>query len=158
MKTGVSSDSQFLVNAAKNHMAQFAIEFGDIPPVKVCARILQQYQYQYKKYLNSTILLVGYDNMEGPCIYAATHGGSIFKECYASNGSGSTYVKGYLDKNYKPNMTRQEAKDLLKSAVALAIFRDGSSGGCIRMVDINRDGVTREYYAGGDIPYPKSYN
>ena len=38
------------MTAVKNNLAQFAIEYGDIPPVKVAARIMQQYQYAYKKY------------------------------------------------------------------------------------------------------------
>lgn len=52
-------------------------------------------------------------------------------------------------------MTRQEAKELLKNAITLAMFRDGNSGGIIRMVDIRKDGVTREYFSGNEIQFPE---
>ena len=158
LKAGTSSDSQFLVTQAKNYLSQFTIEYGEVPPVKVAARILQQFQYMYKKYLDCVLIVAGVDNLEGPCVYSVGQGGTTIKMNIASNGSGSTYVMGYLDKNYKQGMTRQEAKDLLKNAVTLAIFRDGSSGGVIRLLDIRKDGITREYFAGHEIKYPVPNN
>ena len=47
-------------------------------------------------------------------------------------GSGSTYLYGFVDANYKKNMSKDECVDLAKRAVTLAINRDGSSGGCCR--------------------------
>lgn len=64
------------------------------------------------------------------------------------SGSGSTFVWGFVDANYKANMTKTECKEFIKSAIALAIYRDSSSGGCIRLLDITQDGCQREY-----IPY-----
>jgi len=34
---------------------------------------------------------------------------------YAMSGSGSTYITGFIDANYKPNMSRAAVKDFLKS-------------------------------------------
>jgi len=45
-------------------------------------------------------------------------------------------------------MTKDEAVDFLKSAVALACYRDGSSGGIIRMIDLTAEKVERTY-----VPY-----
>jgi 20S proteasome subunit beta 1 len=45
-------------------------------------------------------------------------------------------------------MTRFEAKEFVKSCIALACFRDTSSGGVIRLIDITKEGVEREY-----VPY-----
>ena len=41
---------------------------------------------------------------------------------------------------------------ILCLAVALAIFRDGSSGGVIRMAAVNKDGVERKVLMGNEIP------
>ena len=38
------------------------------------------------------------------------------------------------------------------SGLALAIARDGSSGGVIRMAIITEDGVERSVFTGADIP------
>lgn len=66
-------------------------------------------------------------------------------EDWALSGSGSTFIWGYFDAHYKPNMTKDEAVNFLKSAIALACYRDGSSGGIIRLLDITKDKLTRDY-------------
>lgn len=40
-------------------------------------------------------------------------------------------------------MTREEAEEFVCMAVALAMSRDGSSGGVIRLVTINKEGTTK---------------
>ena len=51
-------------------------------------------------------------------------------------GSGSGFIYGYCDANYKANMTLEEAKKFCVTAVSLAMRRDGSSGGAIRLTNI----------------------
>ena len=155
LKSGSAADTQFLLQTTKNYISQFAVDYDDKPPVKVAARILQQYQYEYKDYLSANIILCGVDNLEGPCIYSVGLGGTTLKQNIAMSGSGSTYVFGYIDNNYKPNMTKQEAKDFLRNAVALAMYRDNYSGGTIRMLDITKDGVTRDYIPFDQIKFPQ---
>jgi 20S proteasome subunit beta 1 len=46
-------------------------------------------------------------------------------------------------------MSKAEAKEFIKSCIALAIFRDSSSGGIIRLLDITEKGIERDY-----VPYP----
>ena len=155
LKSGSAADTQFLLQTTKNYISQFAVDYDDKPPVKVAARILQQYQYEYKDYLSAGIILCGVDNLEGPCIYSVGLGGTTLKQNIAMSGSGSTYVFGYIDNNYKPNMTKQEAKDFLRNAVALAMYRDNHSGGTIRMLDITKDSVTRDYIPFDQIKFPQ---
>ncbi len=61
-------------------------------------------------------------------------------------------MSGFCDTQYRPGMTRKECRDFLVSAVSLAMFRDSSSGGIIRLVDITKDGVTREYISRDQLP------
>ncbi|KAM1313041.1 hypothetical protein ACFX2F_017118 [Malus domestica] len=49
-------------------------------------------------------------------------------------------------------MTKDEAEQLVVKAVSLAIARDGASGGVVRTVVINSEGVTRNYYPGDKLP------
>ena len=53
---------------------------------------------------------------------------------------------------YREGMSRQEAEDMVKEALALAMSRDGSSGGVIRLCTINAEGVERKMFHGPDIP------
>ena len=59
------------------------------------------------------------------------------------SGSGSTFIYGYKDANWQPGMSLDEAKQFIKSAISLACYRDGSSGGIIRMVSITEAGIER---------------
>ena len=45
-------------------------------------------------------------------------------------------------------MTLDQAREFIKSAIPLAAYRDGSSGGVIRMISITEAGTERSY-----IPY-----
>ena len=49
-------------------------------------------------------------------------------------------------------MSRQEAQDMVKEALALAMSRDGSSGGVIRLCTVNAEGVERQLFKGPEIP------
>lgn len=67
------------------------------------------------------------------------------------SGSGSTFIWGYFDANYKPNMTKEEAIEFVKSAISLACYRDGSSGGIIRLLSITPEKVEREFVSYHDF-------
>ena len=86
-------------------------------------------------------------------------------------GSGSTYIYGYCDAHFKQDMTKEECIEFVKTckaltkskftfdsyspcclALALAVGRDGSSGGVIRIASIEEGGVERRVYTGTDIP------
>ena len=108
--------------------------------------------YQYKDQLGAAIIVGGWDEKEGGCVYQIPLGGSLFKVGIAVGGSGSTFIQGFIDANYKEGKTKAELKEFVKHAISLAMFRDGSSGGCVRIVDINKDGVHKEYFPHEDLP------
>ncbi|KAK2971004.1 hypothetical protein RJ640_001518 [Escallonia rubra] len=78
---------------------------------------------------------------------------SLFALCLVEGiRSGSTYLYGFFDQEWKEGMTKDEAEKLVVKAVSLAIARDGASGGVVRTVIINSDGVTRNFYPGDSLP------
>ena len=56
------------------------------------------------------------------------------------SGSGSTYIMGMMDSDYRPGMVEEEAIAFAKKLVKHAALRDGSSGGVIRWV-LLKDGA-----------------
>ena len=90
----------------------------------------------------------GWDPYKGYQIYQVNSSGLCTEDDWALSGSGSTFIWGYVDANYKPNMSKLECAEFIKSCIALAIYRDSSSGGIIRLLDITKDKVEREY-----VPY-----
>lgn len=49
-------------------------------------------------------------------------------------------------------MSREEAERLVIDAIALAMARDGSSGGMARLVTINQEGCSKRLVKGDQIP------
>ena len=115
-----------------------------MPLVETAAKVVQGLFYKNQGALRGSMLVSGWDRLKGPQIYDVSHGNCIESKI-AYHGSGSVFMAGYLDKYFREGMSKAEAYDLLKEAVSLATYRDGSSGGCIRMMDITEEGCTREY-------------
>ena len=90
----------------------------------------------------------GWDPYKGFQIYSVNQTGFFRKTDFALSGSGSTFIYGYADANFNPDMTLDQAKQFIKSAISLACYRDSSSGGVIRMISITEDGCERSF-----IPY-----
>lgn len=70
------------------------------------------------------------------------------KQKFAIGGSGSSYIYGLMDSLYRENMTKEECKEFCKKCISHAMARDGSSGGVIRLVVIDKDGVEKECILG----------
>ena len=64
---------------------------------------------------------------------------------YAIGGSGSSYITGFIDRNWRAGMSMDEGRQFCLRAVAHAFNRDGSSGGCVRIVTISKDGYREEF-------------
>lgn len=84
------------------------------------------------------MIIAGYDHRHGGQVYSIPLGGSLHKAPYAIGGSGSTYIYGYCDANWKEGMNEDEGINFVKGALTQAIKWDGSSGGVIRMVVLTK--------------------
>lgn len=85
-------------------------------------------------------------------VYNITLGGSVLQQPFAISGSGSGYIYGFCDANFKEGMSKAEAEEFVVKALSLAMSRDGSSGGVIRTVVIDEEGVERKFRSGKEIP------
>ena len=92
------------------------------------------------------LIIAGWDERHGGQVYSIPLGGSLHKQAYAIGGSGSTYIYGYCDANWKEGMEEQDAVNFVKGALREAIKWDGSSGGVIRMVVLTKKGADRHLY------------
>ena len=68
-------------------------------------------------------------------------------------GSGSSYIYGFVDANFRPGMSRDECLTFVRAALSHAMARDGSSGGVIRTVVIDAAGVDRGFIPGDKLPF-----
>lgn len=99
------------------------------------------------------VIVAGWDPVSGGAVYNIPLGGSCIPMPFALGGSGSTFIYGLVDAEFKENMTKDEALALCKKAVAHAMARDGSSGGSIRTLVATKEGNVREFVSGNALPY-----
>lgn len=85
------------------------------------------------------LIIGGYDNTGGYVFSLDAAGGAI-PDKYTSAGSGSPYVFGVLEDNYKDDITVNEGIDLAVRSITAAKNRDSASGGMINVAVINKDG------------------
>lgn len=152
-RSGSAADTQAVADMVKYYLQMQAsqLPFDEKPTTKVAASIFQEICYNNKDNLTAGIICAGYDKKVGGSVYLIPIGGSIHKQEYAIAGSGSTFIYGWCNENYKPNMEKDETVQFIKTALAEAIKWDGSSGGVIRMVILTAAGVERLIF------YPDEY-
>ncbi|KAH7958506.1 hypothetical protein HPB49_002098 [Dermacentor silvarum] len=128
------------------------METGQPAKVETAANIFRELCYNYRDQLVAGIICAGWDRQNGGQVYMVPLGGMLLRQPVAMGGSGSTYLYGYVDANYKPGMTKEECLKFVTNAIGLAIARDGSSGGVVRLGVITKDGVERMVLTGDEIP------
>ena len=152
-RSGSAADTQTISDYVRHILAQHTVSVGGVPQVSVAAHIFQQLCYQNKDNLLAGIICAGWDDKEGGSVWSIPIGGTLIQQPYSIGGSGSGYIYGYCDANFKEGMSRDECISFVKNALALAMARDGSSGGVIRLAIIDAQGVERQVFTGNDIPY-----
>ncbi|KAL9655411.1 hypothetical protein ABK040_011252 [Willaertia magna] len=155
-RSGSAADTQQISDYVKFFLKMHAVEIGNtLPLVETAANLFKDFCYNYKDNLLAGIICAGWDEKNGGTVYSIPLGGSMVREPYAIGGSGSAYIYGYCDANYKKEMNEEECKDFVRKALSLAMARDGSSGGIVRLAVIKKEGVYREVHhegQGGTLP------
>jgi 20S proteasome subunit beta 1 len=77
----------------------------------------------------------------------------MIKQKITSTGSGSVFIAGFMDVNYNENFNKQSAIEFVKTSISLAVNRDNSSGGGVRVVDITEDGFVRHEFSFNELGF-----
>jgi len=109
--------------------------------------------YQNKDQLSAGVIVAGWDPVEGGQVYNVVMGGSCLKQSFALGGSGSLFIYGLLDAEFREGMSEEEARTLVKKAVSHAMARDGSSGGMVRTMTVKAEGNFRDVTTGNSLPF-----
>lgn len=105
--------------------------------------MLKQRLFQYQGYISAYLILGGID-CTGPSLHTIHAHGSSDQLPYVTMGSGSLAAMAFLEANYKPDMDRESAMNLVKDAISAGIFNDLGSGGQVNLTVIER-GKTETY-------------
>jgi len=138
---GMVSDAQYLVNLMKAEIILYKLESGEEMSVKAAANLLATIMYARHFYPFFTQMILGGVDRKGGLLYSFDPSGSCIPEEYVSTGSGSPFVYGVLEKDFKKGMSMANAKELARSAIRAAVGRDMASGGHkIWMAEITKEG------------------
>ena len=151
-RSGSAADTQAVADIVKYRLNLFQMENNIEPTVHAAANIFRDICYNYREQLTAGIICAGWDERNGGQAYCIPVGGMLIREPIVIGGSGSSYIYGFVDSTFRVGMPEQECVDFVLKAVTLALTRDGSSGGCVRIGIINNDGCRRKLYLGNELP------
>ncbi|KAL8601425.1 Proteasome subunit beta type-6 [Nucella lapillus] len=151
-RSGSAADTQAIADIVKYHLDFYRTEMGEEPQVHTAANVFRELCYDHRDNLSAGIIVAGWDKMNGGQVYSVPIGGMLQRQPFAIGGSGSTYVYGYVDAEFRLGMKKDDCLSFVSQAVSLAISRDGSSGGIVRMAAISKEGVGRYTLAGDQLP------
>jgi 20S proteasome subunit beta 1 len=155
-RSGSAADTQALTDYVHFYLSQLELTTGRPPTVKTAAHLMRRMIYDNKDSLSAGVIIAGYDDVDGGSVYSIALGGTCLKLPFATGGSGSVFIQGLLDSQFRLGMTQDEARKLAKTACAHAMCRDGSSGGVVRTVAITAEGVHRDYTQGNQLLFGPS--
>ncbi|KAF8076232.1 nucleophile aminohydrolase, partial [Lyophyllum atratum] len=151
-RSGSAADTQAVADIVHYSLQMYSQTAGEPPSVHHAASVFQKLCYENKDQLSAGIIVAGWDKDAGPSVYNIPLGGGLFRQPWAIGGSGSTYVYGYCDATYQDGWGRDETVNFVKNTLSLAMSRDGSSGGVIRMCVITEEKVERLFVPGDQLP------
>jgi len=138
---GGVADAQNLVDTMRYNANLYRLQSKERMPVKSAARLCSNilFNQRYFPYYVQ-IIMAGYTIDEGSNIYNIDLFGSMTTEKFISTGSGSPVAYGYLESEFKDNMSVNEAYKVAMQAIAAAIRRNAGTGDGINVVIIDKNG------------------
>ena len=138
---GGVADAQKLVDTKRYNANIYRLQNKEHMPVKSAARLCSNilFNQRYFPYYVQ-IIMGGFTEQEGGTIYNIDLFGSITTEKFISTGSGSPVAYGYLESEFKDNMSVHDAYKVAMQAIAAAIRRNAGTGDNINVVIIDKNG------------------
>jgi 20S proteasome subunit beta 1 len=147
-RSGSAADTQMLAHVTKQQILDRSYRYGMATTVSQTARLMESLIGSSSDELGVSLLIAGYDTSNGAGrIYSLAASGALLEEGkFAIAGSGSTFIAGYMDKHAVGDELLDEAAaiQLCRNAMQLAMARDASSGGFVRIFICNGKGIRHE--------------
>ncbi|BGO93026.1 hypothetical protein NBRC10512_004247 [Rhodotorula toruloides] len=153
---GTAADTEFTTNMISSNIKLHELSTGRPPLVATAMTMLKQYLFQYQGQVGAALVLGGIDPT-GPHLYTVAPHGSTDKLPYVTMGSGSLAAMAVFETYWKPNMTRQEAIDVVSEAIEAGIWNDLGSGSNVDVCVIEGEHVEGKYTGKAKTDYLRNY-
>ncbi|XP_054249435.1 proteasome subunit beta type-7 [Indicator indicator] len=134
---GTAADTEMTTQLISSNLELHSLSTGRLPRVVTANRMLKQMLFRYQGYIGAALVLGGVD-VTGPHLYCIYPHGSTDKLPYVTMGSGSLAAMAVFEDKYKPDMEEEEAKQLVRDAIAAGIYNDLGSGSNIDICVISK--------------------
>jgi len=140
--SGGVADCQYIVNQLKAFSKLKQVEEEKVPDPKYIASVTRNILFSGRSYFLCMMIVGGYslENKKGK-LYGVDLLGTLYEEeNFLSFGSGSPFSLGVLEADWKPNLTKTQGLELIKTAISSSRERDAASGFKIQICTIDKDG------------------
>ncbi|XP_057684233.1 proteasome subunit beta type-9-like isoform X1 [Corythoichthys intestinalis] len=149
--SGSAADAEAMADHLRYQLQLHCLEIEEEPRVGAVATLVKSISYRYRDEMAAHLIVAGWDRRGGGQVFS-TLSGALLRQPFAVGGSGSLYVYGYVDAAYRSGMSRDECQQFVLNTLALAINRDGSSGGVAYIITIDQHGAEEKVVLEGDLP------
>jgi 20S proteasome alpha/beta subunit len=145
--SGTLSSTQVVNRMTRYYDDSRAIWITDSAPPRVSAavEVLRKILESSKEDLSSQLIVGGIDN-NGSHVYAGTQSELAIEREFATTGSGSASHRTYINENYRPGMTVDQAEESAWTAITFAALRDGTFGGAIQIAKVRKNNDSVKWY------------
>lgn len=153
---GTAADTEAVTDMVSSQLALHRLESGKQTRVQEALTVLKRHLYHYQGHISAALVLGGVD-VEGPYLATIAPHGSTDRLPFVTMGSGSIAAMSAMETGYKDNMTLEEAKALVASAICKGIFNDPYSGTQVDICVItkNSNDLTIGYQQPNERQHPK---
>lgn len=137
---GTAADTQVTTDLISSQLELLKLNTGKIPRVITACRLLKQMLFRYQGHVSAALVLGGVDDTGAHLFNIYPHGSSDTVP-FCTMGSGSLAAMSVFEAGWKPNMTEEECKKLVRDAIAAGVFNDLGSGNNIDLCVIKKNGV-----------------
>lgn len=145
---GNVSDIQLLLKIIKAELKIRRIRTRAEPTVKQAANLFATLTYEnirkFSPLIAITAFIIGGRDSRGYWLYDISPDGSVAEhKDFVAVGSGSILAYGVLESQYKPNLSKEEAVQLVVTSLNAAMQRDTATGSGLDIVVIDSKGAKK---------------
>lgn len=141
---GHAADCQLVMRVIQGELKLLELKNERTVRVQEAAMILNSMQYSGIRTQGSIVSLIvgGFDKSVGFSLYNLSPDGTILPhEGYVVDGSGSIFIKGTFDNEYRPDLSEEEALALVEKAFKTSFKNDTASGNGFIARIATKDGI-----------------
>ena len=139
---GGVADCQYVINQLRALSRLREVEEEKVPEPKYIASITRNILFSGRSFFVSMMIVGGYSIKEkAGKLYGVDLLGTLYEEDkFLSFGSGSAFSIGVLESDWRPNMTKTQGLELIKTAITSSRERDAASGFKIQLCIVDKEG------------------